>query len=65
MNVIAAYLLAKKLGPGHVIVTFLADSGARYASKLFNKQWLAEKNIEIGNVDDLSFLEETEKWYVC
>jgi len=42
-NVIGAFLLAKKLGPGKTIVTILCDGGQRYASKLFNDHWLAEK----------------------
>jgi cysteine synthase len=32
--------LAKELGPGHVIVTILADYGARYQSKLYNPEFL-------------------------
>ena len=30
-------------GPGHTIVTLLCDSGARYASKLFNPAFLRER----------------------
>ena len=36
INVAGAVRLAKDLGPGHTIVTILADSGTRYLSKLFN-----------------------------
>lgn len=45
INVGAALALAKQLGPGHTIVTVLCDGGSRYQSKLFNRQWLAEKGL--------------------
>jgi len=45
INVAAALRLAKRLGPGHTIVTVLCDSGARYQSRLFNREWLAEKGL--------------------
>ncbi len=45
INVGAAVALAKELGPGHTIVTVLCDSGARYQSKLYNREWLAEKGL--------------------
>src|SRR5206468_6985020 len=38
INVAGAIRLAKELGPGHTIVTVLADHGSRYQSKLFNPQ---------------------------
>ncbi len=47
INVAGAIRLARELGPGKTIVTILADSGARYASKLFNPAFLAEKNLPI------------------
>ena len=47
INVGAAVKLAKKMGPGHTIVTVLCDSGARYQSRLFNAEWLASKGLEI------------------
>jgi cysteine synthase len=43
INVCGAIRLAKELGPGHTIVTILADSGTRYQSKLFNPAFLKEK----------------------
>ena len=46
-NVAGAIRLAKKLGPGHTIVTVLCDSGARYASKLFNPAFLRSKNLPV------------------
>jgi cysteine synthase len=47
INVAGAIRLAKDLGPGHTIVTILADSGARYQSKLFNPAFLREKNLPV------------------
>jgi len=48
INVAAAYQLAKQMGPGQTIVTVLCDSGTRYQSRLYNKQWLAEKSLLSG-----------------
>ena len=45
INVAGAIRLARELGPGHVIVTILADSGQRYHSKLYNLEFLKEKNL--------------------
>jgi len=47
VNVAGAVRLAKELGPGHTIVTILADYGTRYQSKLFNPQFLREKNFPV------------------
>jgi cysteine synthase len=47
INVAGAVRLAKELGPGHIIVTILADYGTRYQSKLFNPQFLREKNLPV------------------
>ncbi|MEN9797926.1 MAG: hypothetical protein RL653_1622 [Pseudomonadota bacterium] len=47
LNVRAAYELAKKHeGEGLRIVTFLCDHGSRYASKIFNKEFLQSKGLE-------------------
>ncbi|MBV9996790.1 MAG: cysteine synthase A [Caulobacteraceae bacterium] len=45
INVAGAVRLAHDLGPGHTIVTILADYGARYQSKLFNPAFLREKGL--------------------
>ncbi|MCC3413102.1 MULTISPECIES: cysteine synthase A [unclassified Microcoleus] len=45
INVGAAVALAKQMGPGHRIVTVLCDGGARYQSRLFDRQWLASKGL--------------------
>ncbi|MCL2925826.1 MAG: pyridoxal-phosphate dependent enzyme, partial [Trichodesmium sp. MAG_R04] len=50
INVGAAVALAKQMGPGHTIITVLCDSGARYQSKLFNREWLANKNLLLDEV---------------
>ena len=47
INVAGAIRLAKELGPGHTIVTILADSGARYQSKLYNPAFLREKKLPV------------------
>jgi cysteine synthase A len=47
INVAGAMRLARDLGPGHVIVTILCDSGVRYASKLYNPDFLRSKNLPI------------------
>ncbi len=40
INIAGAIRLARDLGPGHTIVTVLADGGGRYASKMFNPEFL-------------------------
>ncbi|ESA34262.1 cysteine synthase [Leptolyngbya sp. Heron Island J] len=45
INVGAAFALAKQMGPGHTIVTVLCDSGSRYQSKIFNREWLEAKDL--------------------
>jgi cysteine synthase A len=45
LNVAGAIRLAKEMGPGHTIVTILADGGQRYQSKLFNPAFLRSKNL--------------------
>jgi cysteine synthase A len=47
INVAGAIRLAKELGPGHTIVTILADFGTRYASRLFNPAFLKSKNLPV------------------
>jgi cysteine synthase A len=47
VNIAGALRLARELGPGHTIVTLLCDSGARYASKLFNVAFLRSKGLPV------------------
>jgi len=47
INIAGAIKLAKQLGPGHNIVTILCDPGKRYASKIYNKDFLKNKGLPI------------------
>ncbi|MGO4738213.1 cysteine synthase A [Bosea sp. 2KB_26] len=47
INVAGAIRLAKEMGPGHTIVTILADYGTRYQSKLFNPEFLRSKGLPV------------------
>jgi len=47
INIAGAIRLAKKLGPGHTIVTILCDYGTRYQSKMFNPAFLKEKGLPV------------------
>jgi len=47
INVAGAIRMAQELGPGKTIVTILADSGIRYASRLFNPEFLRAKNLPV------------------
>jgi cysteine synthase A len=47
INIAGAIRLAKELGPGHTIVTILADYGTRYQSKLFNPEFLRSKKLPV------------------
>ncbi len=47
VNVAGAMRRARELGPGHTIVTVLCDYGNRYASKLFNPDFLRSKDLPV------------------
>ncbi|HEX9792267.1 MAG TPA: cysteine synthase A [Kiloniellales bacterium] len=47
VNMAGAVRLAEQLGPGHIIVTILADYGTRYASRLYNPAFLREKDLQV------------------
>jgi cysteine synthase A len=47
INVAGAIRLANQLGPGHTVVTILADYGTRYQSKLFDPDFLRSKNLPV------------------
>jgi cysteine synthase A len=49
INVAAAVNVARRLGPGHTIVTLLCDRGTLYQKRLFNAQWLKEKGLWPGD----------------
>ncbi len=48
VNIVGAVEIAKKLGPGHTIVTILCDGGVKYQSRLFNEEWLAAHGLHPG-----------------
>lgn len=50
INVGGAVTLAKKMGPGHTIVTVLCDGGARYQSRIFDKEWLLSRDFDLGRL---------------
>jgi cysteine synthase A len=56
INVCGAAKLAREGGPGQKIVTVLCDSGSRYVSRLYNPDWLAEKQLT-PRAKGLEFLE--------
>ena len=47
INVAGAIRLAREMGPGHTIVTVLADYGTRYQSRLFNPEFLRSKGLPV------------------
>ena len=59
VNIAGAIRLARELGPGHVIVTILADAGTRYAKKLFNPAFLRSKGIPVPAWLERAFPAET------
>jgi cysteine synthase len=56
LNVVGAVKLARKLGKGKTIVTILADSAARYQSRLFNDEWLRTQNVKPKNYENLDWI---------
>lgn len=46
INLCAAVRAARRMGPKHVIVTMLCDDGAKYRSRLFNRDWLAGRGLK-------------------
>ncbi len=47
INLCGAVRVARELGPGHTIVTMLCDDGSKYRSRLFNPEWLAERDLHV------------------
>lgn len=45
INVAGAIELAREMGPGKTIVTILCDTGFRYLSTLYNREWLVSKGL--------------------
>jgi cysteine synthase len=46
INVAGAVRFAEESGPGQTIVTILCDSGHKYQSTLFNRDWLASNHLD-------------------
>ena len=60
LNAVGAVKLARKLGPGHTVVTVLCDGGDRYRSKMYTASWLAEKGLTpsaAGGFGDVDFVQ--------
>ena len=47
INIGGAIQMARDLGPGHTIVTILCDYGQRYQSKIYNPEFLREKELPV------------------
>ena len=47
INIAAAVRMAEQMGPGHTIVTILADYGNRYQSKMFNPEFLRAHGLPV------------------
>lgn len=61
VNLAGAIRLARELGPGHVVVTVLADAGTRYARKLFNPTFLRSKGVPVPAWLDRAFPGDAEQ----
>ena len=48
INVAGAVKYALDRGPGQTIATILCDTGVKYQSKLFNREWLLENGLDPG-----------------
>ena len=46
INIAGAVRLARERGPGQVITTILCDTGIRYLSKIFNRDWLKAHGLD-------------------
>ncbi|WOH00179.1 hypothetical protein DCAR_0519537 [Daucus carota subsp. sativus] len=55
MNCVGAVRVAQSLGPGHIIVTILCDSGMRHLSKFHSAQYLSQHGL-IPRANGLEFL---------
>ncbi len=47
INVAGAIRMAQAMGPGHTIVTILCDSALRYQERLFNREYLESKGLQL------------------
>eukprot|EP01091_Cochliopodium_minus_P008469 TRINITY_DN1925_c1_g1_i2.p1 TRINITY_DN1925_c1_g1~~TRINITY_DN1925_c1_g1_i2.p1 ORF type:complete len:256 (-),score=88.51 TRINITY_DN1925_c1_g1_i2:99-866(-) len=57
LNLVGVVKLARDLGPGHVIVTLLCDSGTRHLTKFWNDQFLEVRGLKPSHPsNDLDFI---------
>jgi cysteine synthase A len=49
VNCVAAFRIAKSLGPGHTIVTILCDHGSRHLTKFWSDSYLSAHGYSISN----------------
>ena len=47
INIAGAVAMAKDMGPGHTITTILCDYGSRYQSKVYNPEFLKQKDLPL------------------
>jgi len=47
INVAGAIALGRQLGPGSRVATILCDTGFRYLSSLYNREWLEARNLPV------------------
>jgi cysteine synthase A len=47
INVAGAVALGKQLGPGKRVATILCDTGFRYLSSLYDREWLEQKGLPV------------------
>jgi len=45
VNVAGAVRVARRLGPGHTVVTVLCDGGSKYGTRLYDRRWLEERGL--------------------
>lgn len=60
VNVAGAIRLARQMGPGHTIVTILCDYGFRYASKIYDPDFLRSKGLAVPPLLEQSALPLTD-----
>ncbi|KAJ2760873.1 Cysteine synthase 2 [Coemansia sp. BCRC 34490] len=53
VNCVAALEIARRLGPGHTVVTVLADSGQRHLTKFWNDRAMAALGFSVAAPDSL------------
>lgn len=57
MNCVGAVKVARRVGPGHTIVTLLCDGGQRHLSKFHSREYLAKMDLlPMATGSDLGFI---------